>query len=99
MSVIRDPALEALLTALHARSDAQAAAMRSFDASRTSQAEPPAAKEATAPVAAHSPLTGSAMASAQNTGEPAPPLVPTSFADTAASSPNATQLDRGPSRP
>jgi predicted O-methyltransferase YrrM len=48
MSVIRDPALEALLTGLHARSDAQAAAMQRFDASRTSQAEPPAAKEARA---------------------------------------------------
>jgi predicted O-methyltransferase YrrM len=48
MSVIGDPALEALLAGLHARSDAQAAAMRSFDASRTSQAQPPAAKEARA---------------------------------------------------
>jgi predicted O-methyltransferase YrrM len=48
MSVIRDPELESLLTGLHSRSDEQAAAMRSFDASRTNQAQPPAAKEARA---------------------------------------------------
>jgi predicted O-methyltransferase YrrM len=48
MSVIRDPELESLMTALHARSDQQAAAMRSFDASRIGQAPPPAAKEARA---------------------------------------------------
>jgi len=45
VTVIRDPELECLLDDLHARSDAQAAAMRTFDASRTSQAQPPAAKE------------------------------------------------------
>jgi predicted O-methyltransferase YrrM len=48
MSVICDPELESLLAGLHARSDAQAAAMRSFDASRTDQALPPAAKAARA---------------------------------------------------
>jgi predicted O-methyltransferase YrrM len=48
MSVIHDPELEALLAGLHARSDGQALAMRSFDASRTDQAQPPAAKEARA---------------------------------------------------
>ena len=41
MSVIGDPGLEALLAGLHAKSDAQAAAMRSFDASRTDQAPSP----------------------------------------------------------
>ena len=35
MSVIHDPELESLLAGLHARSDDQAAAMRSFDARRT----------------------------------------------------------------
>ena len=48
MSVLRDPELESLLATLHARSDAQAAAMRSFDASRTDQAQPPSPKEARA---------------------------------------------------
>ena len=48
MSVIRDPQLENLLAGLHARSDEQAAAMRSFDARRTGQVSPPAAKEARA---------------------------------------------------
>ena len=48
MSVIRDPELESLLAGLHARSDEQAAAMRSFDARRTGQAPPPAVKEARA---------------------------------------------------
>jgi predicted O-methyltransferase YrrM len=48
MSVIGDPELESLLAGLHARSDEQAAAMRSFDASRTNQAPPPAAQEARA---------------------------------------------------
>jgi predicted O-methyltransferase YrrM len=48
MSVIRDPELESLLATLHARSDAQAAVMRSFDASRTDQAQPPSPKEARA---------------------------------------------------
>src|ERR1700688_4432370 len=48
MSVIGDPELEALLAGLHARSDAQAAAMRSFDASRTDQAQSPTPKQARA---------------------------------------------------
>ena len=48
MSVVRDPELESLLAGLHARSDEQAAAMRSFDARRTGQVPPPAAKEARA---------------------------------------------------
>jgi predicted O-methyltransferase YrrM len=48
MSVIGDPELESLLAGLHARSDEQAAAMRSFDASRTNQSAPPAAQEARA---------------------------------------------------
>jgi predicted O-methyltransferase YrrM len=48
MSVIRDPELETLLAGLHARSDEQAAAMRSFEASRSNLAQPPAAKEARA---------------------------------------------------
>jgi predicted O-methyltransferase YrrM len=48
MSALRDPELESLLAGLHARSDAQDAAMRSFDARRTGQAEPVAAKEARA---------------------------------------------------
>jgi predicted O-methyltransferase YrrM len=48
VSVIGDPKLEALLAGLHARSDAQVAAMRSFDAERTSEAEPPSPKQARA---------------------------------------------------
>jgi predicted O-methyltransferase YrrM len=48
MSALRDPELERLLAGLHARSDEQALAMRSFDASRTDQMEPPTAKEARA---------------------------------------------------
>jgi len=48
VSVLRDPALEGLLADLHARSDAQALAMQSFDASRSSQAQPPSASEARA---------------------------------------------------
>jgi predicted O-methyltransferase YrrM len=48
VSVIGDPRLEALLAGLHARSDAQAAAMRSFDAQRTGETQPPAPKEARA---------------------------------------------------
>jgi predicted O-methyltransferase YrrM len=48
VSVIGDPKLEALLAGLHARSDAQALAMQSFDAERTSVAEPPSPKEARA---------------------------------------------------
>jgi predicted O-methyltransferase YrrM len=46
--VIGDPRLEALLAGLHARSDAQAAAMRAFDAERGDQAQPPSPKEARA---------------------------------------------------
>jgi predicted O-methyltransferase YrrM len=46
--VIGDPKLEALLAGLHARSDAQALAMRAFDAERTDQAQPPSPKEARA---------------------------------------------------
>jgi predicted O-methyltransferase YrrM len=46
VSVIGDPRLEALLAGLHARSDAQAAAMRAFDADRASEAKPPSPKEA-----------------------------------------------------
>jgi predicted O-methyltransferase YrrM len=48
VSVVRDPALEGLLAGLHARSDAQALAMQSFDASRSSQVLPPSASEARA---------------------------------------------------
>jgi len=48
VSVVGDPTLEALLAGLHAQSDAQAAAMRSFDAERTDQAQPPSPKEARA---------------------------------------------------
>jgi predicted O-methyltransferase YrrM len=48
VSVLRDPKLESLLTGLHARSDDQAAAMRSFEASWAGQAQPPALKEARA---------------------------------------------------
>jgi predicted O-methyltransferase YrrM len=48
MSVLCDPELESLLAGLHARSDEQAAAMRSFEASRTNLAQPTAAKEARA---------------------------------------------------
>ena len=48
MSVIGDTKLEALLAGLHARSDAQTAAMRAFDTDRTEQARPPSPKEARA---------------------------------------------------
>ena len=48
MSVIGDTKLEALLADLHARSDAQTAAMRAFDADQTEQARPPSPKEARA---------------------------------------------------
>jgi predicted O-methyltransferase YrrM len=44
--VIGDPELKAMLAGLHARSDAQSAAMRSFDVTRTNQA--PSASEARA---------------------------------------------------
>ena len=46
MSVLADPALERLLAGLHARSDAQAAAVRDFDASRMDSAQPSSAREA-----------------------------------------------------
>jgi predicted O-methyltransferase YrrM len=48
VSVIGDPRLEAMLAGLHARSDAQAAAMRAFDADRSDQVQPPSPKEARA---------------------------------------------------
>jgi predicted O-methyltransferase YrrM len=48
LSVLRDPGLESLLTDLHARSDAQAEVMRSFEVRRTGQTPPPPAKEARA---------------------------------------------------
>jgi len=48
VSVVGDPKLEALLAGLHAQSDAQALAMQSFDAERTSEAEPPSPREARA---------------------------------------------------
>src|SRR5260370_27024095 len=46
MSVLSDPKLEGLLAALHARSDEQPAALRSYDAERVNEAQPPAADEA-----------------------------------------------------
>ncbi|HEX9522418.1 MAG TPA: class I SAM-dependent methyltransferase, partial [Reyranella sp.] len=46
MSVLSDPKLEGLLAALHARSDEQLAALRSYDAERVNEAQPPAADEA-----------------------------------------------------
>src|SRR5258708_33168618 len=46
MSVLDDPRLEGLLAALHARSDEQLAALRSYDAERINEAQPPAADEA-----------------------------------------------------
>jgi len=45
LSVIRDPDLESLLTGLHARSDEQVAAMKSYYAERAKQAYPPAEEE------------------------------------------------------
>ena len=45
MSVIRDPKLECLLAGLHARSDDQVAAMRSYDAERATKAPPPTEDE------------------------------------------------------
>jgi predicted O-methyltransferase YrrM len=48
LTVIGDPRLEALLAGLHARSDAQAAAMRAFDADRSDEVQPPSPKEARA---------------------------------------------------
>ena len=46
MSVLNDPKLEGLLASLHARSDEQLAALRSYDAERVNEAQPPAADEA-----------------------------------------------------
>jgi predicted O-methyltransferase YrrM len=46
MSVLNDPKLEGLLAALHARSDEQLAALRSYDAERVNETLPPAADEA-----------------------------------------------------
>src|SRR5580704_6891642 len=46
MSVLHDPKLEGLLAALHARSDEQLAALRSYDAERVNEAQPAAADEA-----------------------------------------------------
>jgi predicted O-methyltransferase YrrM len=46
VSVVRDAELESLLSRLHAKSDAQAEAMRSFEASWAEQARPPAPDEA-----------------------------------------------------
>jgi len=48
MSVIRDPGTGKACSRLHARSDEQARRCKSFDARRTAQAQPPAAKEARA---------------------------------------------------
>ena len=45
MSVIRDPELECLLTALHARSDEQISTMRSYEAERAKKAHPPTEDE------------------------------------------------------
>jgi predicted O-methyltransferase YrrM len=45
LSVVRDPDLDRLLTDLHARSDAQVAAMRSYEATRTQNAHSPAEEE------------------------------------------------------
>jgi predicted O-methyltransferase YrrM len=46
MSVLNDPKLESLLATLHARSDEQLAALRSYDAERAKAAQPPADDEA-----------------------------------------------------
>ena len=46
MSVLHDPKLEGLLAGLHARSDEQLAALRTYDAERVNEAQPPAADEA-----------------------------------------------------
>jgi predicted O-methyltransferase YrrM len=45
LRVLRDPELERLLDRLHARSDAQIEAMRSYDAERVKQARPPTEDE------------------------------------------------------
>src|SRR5260370_26392897 len=46
MSVLNERKLEGLLAALHDRSDEQLAALRSYDAERINEAQPPAADEA-----------------------------------------------------
>jgi predicted O-methyltransferase YrrM len=46
MSVLNDPKLESLLATLHARSDEQLAALRSYDAERAKAAQSPADEEA-----------------------------------------------------
>src|SRR5216683_4177848 len=46
MSVLSDPKLEDLLATLHARSDEQLAALRTYDAERTNAAQPAAEDEA-----------------------------------------------------
>lgn len=45
MSVIRDPELDRLLAGLHARSDAQVAALKSYEAEQAQRAHPPAKGE------------------------------------------------------
>ena len=45
MSVLRDPKLERLLAVLHARSERQAAEIRSFEARRTEAGHPPSEQE------------------------------------------------------
>jgi predicted O-methyltransferase YrrM len=45
LSVIRDPELECLLTALHARSDEQISTMRSYEAERAKKVHPPTEDE------------------------------------------------------
>jgi predicted O-methyltransferase YrrM len=45
LSVVLDPELERLLTGLHARSDEQVAAIRSYEAARARQAHPPTEDE------------------------------------------------------
>jgi predicted O-methyltransferase YrrM len=42
MSVLHDPKLESLLATLHAKSDEQLAALRTYDAERASETKPPA---------------------------------------------------------
>ena len=46
MSVLHDPKLEGLLAGLHARSDEQLTALRTYDAERVNEAQPTAADEA-----------------------------------------------------
>src|SRR6476646_625009 len=46
MSVLHDPKLEGLLAGLHARSDEQLTALRTYDAERINEAQPTAADKA-----------------------------------------------------